>query len=80
MIIDRSGRVAEIEVTTPFKLEGRAVVTEGLHLGQIAIYSPKLRGNNEAPTVFLPIPTYFPTGKEWKSFGWRNYLEYMIVK
>ena len=80
MVIDDSGKAVEVTVATPFVLNTRAVVTEGLTLGQIAIHSPKLRNYNEPTKVFLPMPTYMPTKVEWRTFGWKNYLDYIIVK
>ena len=80
MIIDGSGKAVEVTVATPFVLNTRAVVTEGLTLGQIAIHSPKLRDYDEPTKVFLPMPTYMPKKAEWRSFGWRNYLDNIIVK
>ena len=79
-IIDKSGRAVQVEVSTPFTLNTRAVVTDGLALGNIVIQEPVLREYTYSPAVFLPMPTYAPTMEEWKSFGWENYLKYMLVE
>lgn len=79
-IINQAGKAEGIIVTTPFVWKTRAVVTEGLTLGQIAIDSSTLRDYQDTTKVFLPIPSYMPTKNEWKSFGWKNYLDYMITK
>lgn len=80
MMINHSGKAVEVLLETPFTQDTRAVVTNGLSLGQIAMYAPKVRDFEDAPKVFLPMPSYMPTKDEWKSFGWENYLDYMIVK
>ena len=80
MIIDGSGKAVEVTVATPFVWNTRAVVTEGLTLGQIAIHSPKLSNYDEPTKVFLPMPAYMPKKAEWRSFGWRNYVEHIILK
>ena len=80
MIIDSSGKAVEVTVATPFVWTTRAVVTDGLVLGQMAIHSPRLQNYDEPTKVFLPIPSYMPTKVEWRTFGWKNYLDHIIVK
>lgn len=80
MIMESSGKAVEEIVETPFIYNGRAVVTDGLELGQIAIHSPRLKNYDEPTKIFLPMPTYMPTTVEWRTFGWRNYLEHILVK
>lgn len=78
--LEENGRPAVITATTPFNASERTVVTDGLNAGDIVLYEPALRHFNYAPKVFLSFPTYMPKKDEWKAYGWRNYLEAMLVK
>jgi len=80
MIIDDSGKAVEVTVTTPFISNTRAVVTDGLTLGQIVIPSSGLVLDEEPTSVFLPMPSYMPKKAEWRSYSWNDYLEYILVK
>ncbi|MCZ2257561.1 efflux RND transporter periplasmic adaptor subunit [Sporosarcina sp. G11-34] len=79
-IINGFGRAANVGIETPFEWKTRAVVTEGLELGNVVINGQDLHGYDYAPKVILAMPSYMPGKSEWKSFGWKRYLEYMIVK
>lgn len=79
-IIDSSGRAVEVTMKTPFQLHTRAVVTEGLSSGQIVIHQARDYQYEDAPKVFLQIPSNIPSKKEWKTLGWKKFLEYMILK
>lgn len=79
-MIDHLGRAGTVTVTTPFIWKNRAVVTDGLYAGDIVIKDPVVGEYNYAPRVYLPMPSYMPVKKEWKSFGWKNYVKYMIIK
>jgi len=80
MIIDDFGKAVEVTVTTPFISNTRAVVTDGLTLGQIVIPSTGLVLDEEPTSVFLPMPSYMPKKAEWRSYSWKDYLEYILLK
>ena len=80
MIIDDSGKATKVPITTPFSWKTRAVVTEGLYLGDIVVNEADLREYIGTPKVILPMPTYTPTKAEWRAFGWRNYLRSIVIK
>ncbi len=78
--LNPKGYAVKAEVTTPFAWKKRAVITEGLHLGEVAMDAPLLREYAYAPGVFFPMPAHMPTKEEWKAFGKRNYLKYMLLR
>ena len=79
MIMNSAGKAIEATVESPFINNGRAVITDELTEGQIALYSKRLKNYDQPTKVFLPLPTYMPTTLEFRSFGWKNYLEYMVL-
>lgn len=79
MIMNSSGKAVLATVESPFISNGRAVVTDELTDGQIALHSPRLKNYNQPTKIFLPLPTYMPTTTEFRMFGWKNYLEYMLL-
>jgi len=79
-MINKDGRAEKRDVKTPFAWETRAVVTEGLTLGDIVLHEPSLKQYVYEPKVFLPIPSDLPSKKEWRAFGWRNYVKYILIR
>lgn len=79
-IITELGRASVVEVVTPFTWRNRAIVTSGLQSDDIAINDRSVGGYDYEPRVYMPMPSYMPTKKEWKSFGWKNYVRHLIVK
>lgn len=79
-VIDQFGKPKAVTTTAPFSLKKHAIVTDGVHSGDIVLNNSSLRDYEHAPHIFLSFPMYMPTKKEWKSYGWRNYLEAMILK
>lgn len=79
-MIDAEGRATTTDIVTPFTVEKRVVVTEGLQLGDVVFYKPMLETYGEDPKIFLPLPTDLPEKAEWRAFGWKNYMKYMLVK
>lgn len=79
-MINKDGRAEKRDVKTPFAWETRAVVTEGLTLGDIVLHEPSLMQYVYEPKVFLPIPSDLPSKKEWRAFGWRNYVKYILIR
>lgn len=79
-MIDEKGRAVKRDVKTPFAWETRAVVTEGLTLGDVVLHEPSLREYVDEPKVFLSIPSDLPSKKEWRAFGWRNYAKYILIR
>ncbi|MDS9472248.1 efflux RND transporter periplasmic adaptor subunit [Sporosarcina pasteurii] len=78
--LEDNGKPVVITATTPFDLNGRTIITEGLNYGDIVMHEPTLRQFEYAPKIFLTFPTYKPKKEEWKAYGWRNYLEAMLIK
>ncbi|AOV08806.1 hypothetical protein [Sporosarcina ureilytica] len=78
--LEENGRPAAITATTPFDVKERTVITDGLNLGDVVVHEPSLRHYHYAPQIFLSFPTYKPKKEEWKTYGWRNYLEAMLIK
>ncbi|WP_172371407.1 efflux RND transporter periplasmic adaptor subunit [Sporosarcina jiandibaonis] len=81
-VIDKSGKSVTVKLSTPFMEDMRLIVTEGLASGQVVFPMPKpthdiYKGN---PNVFIKMPTDMPTKKEWKSWTWKEYMKYMILK
>lgn len=79
--LNDKGRAFQLAVHVPFKTNARAVITEGVVLGDVVLYNPDLHHySNYAPRVFLPLKvTNFPSKTEWKTFGLRNYLKYFAT-
>lgn len=79
-IINDIGRAEKVDIRTPFSWETRAVVTEGLNLGDVVVYETSMHTYEYNPKVFLPLPTEMPAKKEWRAFGWRNYVKYILIR
>lgn len=78
--LDEQGRTAKTAVTVPFITNNRAVVTEGLTTGDVAIHSSHIDEYNIQSNVFLPFPLEFPSRSDWRAFGWKNYVKYGFVE
>lgn len=78
--LDKNGRAAKTQVTVPFIDDSRAVITEGLTTGDVAIYNRKFDEFNNVSGVFLPFPLELPSKKDWRTFGWKNYVKYGFVE
>ncbi|MGN7385562.1 efflux RND transporter periplasmic adaptor subunit [Sporosarcina sp. SAFN-015] len=78
--LDEQGRTAKTAVTVPFITNNRAVVTEGLTTGDVAIHSSHIDEYNVQSNVFLPFPLEFPSRSDWRAFGWKNYVKYGFVE
>lgn len=78
--LDEQGRTAKTGVTVPFITNNRAVVTEGLTTGDVAIHSSHIDEYNVQSNVFLPFPLEFPSRSDWRAFGWKNYVKYGFVE
>ncbi|WP_342513137.1 efflux RND transporter periplasmic adaptor subunit [Sporosarcina sp. FSL K6-1522] len=78
--IDNKGLASKVDIVTPFTLKDRAIVTEGLQRGDIAVYAPAFKEYEYAPRVFLSLPSGMPAKEQWRAFGWKNYVKYMLVK
>ncbi|CAM3133960.1 efflux RND transporter periplasmic adaptor subunit [Filibacter tadaridae] len=79
-VIDKTGRAKPTKIQTPFSWKTRAVVSNGLKLGDIVVYEPNLAHYTYTPQLLLPLPTDVPGKADWKAFGWKNYVKYMTVK
>ncbi|MCG7343939.1 HlyD family secretion protein [Sporosarcina sp. ACRSL] len=77
--LDEQGRAIKTGVTVPFTVNHRAVITEGLTTGDVAIYNENIDEYN-VPNVFLPLPLDLPPRSDWRTFGWKNYLKYGFVE
>ena len=78
--IDDAGRATKVNVETPFSWKSRAIVWDGLQVGDVVIHQPNLRLYVDSPQTFMSIPTDMPTKSEWRTFGWRNYLKYSSIQ
>ena len=78
--LDEQGRIANSVVTVPFIENNRAVITEGLTTGDIAIYSRNIDEYNIQSNAFLPFPLELPARSDWRTFGWKNYVKYGFVE
>ncbi|MFC5589138.1 efflux RND transporter periplasmic adaptor subunit [Sporosarcina soli] len=78
--IDDTGHAQLTTIETPFSWQSRAVVSEGLQIGDIALDKPDLSQYGDAPRVFMALPTDMPTKSQWRTFGWRNYIKYGLIK
>jgi len=79
-IINNEGRAEQMPVAIPFTWNSRAVVSEGLHLGDVVIYEPALITYAYAPRAFMSLPTELPSKEQWRAFGWRNYMKYILIR
>ena len=79
-IIDKEGRAKQVEIATPFTWNTRAIVSQGLNLGDVVVYEPALVTYGYAPRVFMSLPTELPSKKQWRAFGWRNYVKYILIR
>ncbi len=79
-ILDEAGRAKIVKATTPFTLEEYAIVTAGVAPKDVVLGKLSLREYDYAPHVILQFPSELPKKKEWKAFGWRNYVKAMFVK
>lgn len=77
--LDDNGRASKSEVRVAFKTNARAVITEGLQLGDVVLYDTDLHQYTYAPKVFLPLKvSHFPSKSEWKTVGMKNYAKYLF--
>lgn len=76
--LDNHGRAIKSEISVPFESINRAVVTDGLKIGDVVIYDDKLSEYSTPFNVFLPFPLELPEKEQWQGFGWKNYLKYGI--
>lgn len=79
-IIDNEGRAKQVAIATPFTWETRAVVSQGLNLGDVVVYEPELAKYGYSPTVFMSLPSELPSKKQWRAFGWKNYVKYILIR
>lgn len=75
-----TGKPLTISATTPFNVKERLVITEQVSPGEVVLHERKLHYYDYAPQIFLSFPDYKPTKEEWKTYGWRNYIEAMLLK
>lgn len=79
-MINDTGRATKVDITTPFTWKTRAVVTKGLHLGDVVVYEPALLKYGYAPRILMSLPTELPSKEQWRAFGWRNYVKYISIR
>ncbi|MCM3709249.1 HlyD family efflux transporter periplasmic adaptor subunit [Sporosarcina luteola] len=78
--LDEQGRAVNTVVTVPFITNNRAVITEGLATGDVAIYNRRIEGTDNLSNVFLPLPLVLPSKSDWRTFGWKNYVKYGFME
>lgn len=76
-VVNEDGYAVRKNVLTPFDYKNRAVIVEGLEIGDVAIDNDRVDDYNYAPAVFFPMPTETPAWYSWKTFGWKNYMKYL---
>lgn len=76
-VINEDGYAVRKKVLVPFDYQNRAVVVEGLSIGDLAVNHDDLDEYPYAPSVFFPMPTEMPSWSSWKTFGWKNYVKYL---
>ncbi|MFC4410636.1 hypothetical protein ACFOZY_09450 [Chungangia koreensis] len=76
-IVNEDGYAVRKGVLSPFDYKDRAVIVEGLELGDLAIDHDQVDDYTYAPAVFFPMPSEMPEWSSWKSFGWENYFKYL---
>lgn len=79
-IIDKDGRAKQVKIATPFAWENRAVVSQGLKLGDVVVYEPALVTYGYEPRAFMSLPTDLPSKQQLRAFGWRNYMKYIFIR
>jgi len=79
-VIDNEGRAEQVGIATPFTWKTRAIVSQGLELGDVVVYEPALVAYGYAPRVFMSMPTELPSKQQWRAFGWRNYVKYILIR
>lgn len=78
--LDDQGRGIKTEVAVPFESNSRAVITEGLNVGDVAIYNRKIADYKDPFGVILALPLELPSKNEWRTFGWKNYVKYGFLE
>lgn len=78
--LDELGKPATVTASTPFQSGERIVMTDGITEGELILHERALRNYETPPQLYLSFPDYIPTKKEFKKYGWRNYLKAMLVK
>ncbi|QTD40789.1 efflux RND transporter periplasmic adaptor subunit [Sporosarcina sp. Te-1] len=78
--IDENGNAIPVQLTVPFLYHDRAVISDGLAIGDVALDEKNLRDYAGPTKVFLPMPLDWPSKTAWKSFGWKNYVKYMFIE
>ncbi|HLG28007.1 MAG TPA: HlyD family efflux transporter periplasmic adaptor subunit [Paenisporosarcina sp.] len=77
-VINKDGYAVNVPVTIAFDWKTRAVISEGVQAGLVAVHEPQLTNYRYAPAIFLPMPIDSPSGKSAKAIGWRNYLKFFV--
>ncbi|MDN4605969.1 efflux RND transporter periplasmic adaptor subunit [Sporosarcina highlanderae] len=78
--LDDHGRASKTEVIVPFESMNRAVITDGLKIGDVVIYDENLSKYRTPFKVFLPFPLELPEKENWRGFGWKNYIKYGFLE
>lgn len=74
--LNNEGKAVNTQVSVPFYSHDRAVITDGIEAGDIAIKYPA----DTASNVITSLPFEFPNKSEWRAFGWKNYFKYAFLK
>lgn len=79
-VIDKTGRAKQVSIATPFTWKNRAVVSKGLQLGDVVVYEPALVTYEYETRLFMSLPTELPPIEQWRAFGWKNYVKYILIR
>ncbi|MGE6487363.1 efflux RND transporter periplasmic adaptor subunit [Paenisporosarcina sp. NPDC076898] len=77
-VVNKDGLAVKTPVTIAFDLKTRSIITEGLKAGSVVVYEPQINDYRYAPAIFYPMPMESPSWESVKTFGWKNYLKYLV--
>ncbi len=79
--LNDKGNATKALIDIQFISKTRAVVSEGLKLGNVVLYDVGFEQYAYEPSVFLSLRLdSLPDKREWRTFGWKNYVKYIIGK
>lgn len=74
------GYAIKVPATVSFDTGGKAVLTEGVIPGEVAVEEDRLRRIEASPAVFVPFPIVRPDFELAKDTNWRVYVEYLLAR
>lgn len=77
--LTNEGKVEVLEVETPFQLDERHIVTDGVYMQDVIVHHDDRHALEKAEDYALRSAWHWPSWKTWKSFGWKNYIRYTLL-